>query len=352
MAPSAVLRTVGGDLIERRGRLFKARGLLFGPPREIVGRGLNFRRAPLNGDGASADRPHRLLQRLDGIVAIRPQLFELRDDRLFDLLVEIAIGQTFERRAKFVDRMDPVGNVGCEFDDLRHLAIQIEDRIVGGLNPDLLIGLSEPLEFGSDEFAAAELRPEFPVVGGLRIGRIDEHAVMAPLDFVEVISEQVEKIVIRLDDAAIDREFDDALRPRNGIELSGIFGAPQLLGRDVGRDFDDLRHFALARQDRVVGGLNPDFPAAFSKPLIFSRLEFALPQLGPKFLIGGAARIFGFDEQAVMLAGDLAEIIAKRVAEILIGGEDLSIRIEFDDRQRFAYGCQDGFGVDARIEHF
>ena len=73
------------------------------------------------------------------------------------------------------------GDVGGVFDDLERLAVGIQDRIVAGLNPDLLAALAEALVLVGVELAASELVPEHPILGALRVGRVDEHAVMLPL---------------------------------------------------------------------------------------------------------------------------------------------------------------------------
>ena len=65
------------------------------------------------------------------------------------------------------------------------------------------------------------------------------------------------------------------------------------LGRDVGRELDDLHDLAVGILDRIVGCLNPDRPAALSDPLVFGRLIFAAPQRFPERPVGRASRSSG-----------------------------------------------------------
>lgn len=69
-----------------------------------------------------------------------------------------------------------------ELDHLERLAGLVEDRIVGGENPDFLAALAEPLVFGCLELAAIEPGPELTIGRAVAIGRREEHAVMLALD--------------------------------------------------------------------------------------------------------------------------------------------------------------------------
>ena len=52
-----------------------------------------------------------------------------------------------------------LGDVGGVLDDLEGLAVLIEDRVVGGLDPDLLAALADPLVLGRLVFAAVQRSP-------------------------------------------------------------------------------------------------------------------------------------------------------------------------------------------------
>ena len=82
------------------------------------------------------------------------------------------------------------------FTTLKGLPLRVEDRIVAGLNPDLLAALADALVLAGVEFAAAELVPEQPVFGALPIGRIDEHAMMLALDLVQRVAQGLQEILV------------------------------------------------------------------------------------------------------------------------------------------------------------
>ena len=63
------------------------------------------------------------------------------------------------------------------------------------------------------------------------------------------------------------------------------------LRRGVGGVFHDLVGLAVEVADRVVGGLDPDLPAALADALIFARLEFAAVQVGPERAIAVAVAL-------------------------------------------------------------
>ena len=55
------------------------------------------------------------------------------------------------------------GDIGGELDHLVRLAAAIEDRIVGGFDPDLAAALGNVLVFGGPVLAAIGRLPELPV---------------------------------------------------------------------------------------------------------------------------------------------------------------------------------------------
>lgn len=59
--------------------------------------------------------------------------------------------------------LDPLRDVHGEFDDLEGAAVGVENRIVGGLQPDGGAMLGKPVKTGALEFAFAEIGPEVTV---------------------------------------------------------------------------------------------------------------------------------------------------------------------------------------------
>ena len=91
---------------------------------------------------------------LDFVQAIaqhRQEIFVGRDDRTIEF--------ELNHRLRFTDRIDlsgkigilqrRFGDVGGEFHDLEGLAVVIENRVVGCLNPDLLAALADALVFAA-----------------------------------------------------------------------------------------------------------------------------------------------------------------------------------------------------------
>ena len=54
-------------------------------------------------------------------------------------------------------------DVGGVLDDLEGLAVEVEDRVVGSLDPDFLAALADPLVLGGLVFAVVEVAPELLV---------------------------------------------------------------------------------------------------------------------------------------------------------------------------------------------
>ena len=139
------------------------------------------------------------------------------------------------------------------FDDLEGLAVEVEDRVVGGLDPDFLAALADALVFGGLEFAVVEVAPELPVLGAGAVGRLDEQAVMLALDLVQPIAERLEEVVVGGDDRAVHVELDDRLGLADGGDLALVVGVLQLRGGDIRGELDDLERLAVEVEDRVVG---------------------------------------------------------------------------------------------------
>ena len=121
-------------------------------------------------------------------------------------------------------------------------------------------------------------------------------------------------------------------------DLAGVFHALDLLRGDVGGELDDPDRLAVCVEDRIVGGMDPDFAAALAEAPVLRGLELAAVQAGPEFAIGRALALGRVDEHAVMLALDLVERVAQRVQEILVRCDDGAVELELDHRLGFADG--------------
>ncbi|MNT56377.1 hypothetical protein D3C72_1936680 [compost metagenome] len=64
----------------------------------------------------------------------------------------------------------------------------------------------------------------------------------------------------------------------------------------------------------------------------------ALPQLLPERRVGHRIALGGAHEHAVMAAQDFIQGITHGIQEILVGHQDMAIKVEFDDRLRLMDG--------------
>lgn len=223
------------------------------------------------------------------------------------------------------------------------------NRVVRGLDPDLFAAFADTKIFRRLILAPAETLPEIAVVGAIGVFRLHEHAVMPALDLIEMVVQRIAKILVRRQDLARQRKLDNSLRLRDRCKLAGRIGRGELLRGDVGGKLDDLERLARGIQNGVVGRLDPDFLAALADPLEFGCLEFTTPQLFPEGAIIGTGRIGRLDEHAVMLPGDLSEIVAQGTKEIGIGRNDRSVDRELDHRLRTRYRVDDSLGLVSKI---
>jgi hypothetical protein len=103
------------------------------------------------------------------------------------------------------------------------------------------------------------------------------------------------------------------------------------LSGGVGWVFHDLERPSIQIEDRIVGGLNPDFLATLADPLVFAGLIPAAIEAVPELAISGAVAFRRLHKRAVVLARDFAERIARRIQEIGVGGADRAVHVELDN---------------------
>src|ERR1700712_3494123 len=144
------------------------------------------------------------------------------------------------------------GNVGGKLNYFERPAIEIKDRVIGRLDPDLFASLADSLELRCLGFAAAQCVPEMSVFGTCAMGRLDEHAVVFATYFRQRVANRVEKTLIGREDRAVEIKLDDRLRLVDRRALSGKIGELLLLRGHVSGEFHHLERFAVASGDRVV----------------------------------------------------------------------------------------------------
>lgn len=239
-----------------------------------------------------------------------------------------------------IDRGHAFGNVCREFDHLVNPAVRIANGVVGRLDPDFLAALAVADEFVGDEFALGQPPPEIGIFGRAGITGLAEHAVVPALDFGELIAERVAEVLVGCHHLAGRRELDHRLRAGNGIELAGIFRGLHLGCGDVGCELDDLAGLAVS-EDRVVARLYPDLPSALGEASVAVAVEFAAAEARPELTILLSRHEFRRAEDAMVLSDDFLQTVAERLAEILVGIEDIAGEIELNDCLRFGQGVDD-----------
>ena len=347
LCPAAGIGDGRGDLFQRCSRFLDGCRLLFGALRQVIGSGPDFRRTGGNRLGIGADRVHGQPQLFHRIVEIVAHLFHGRHKGLVEILGEIAIRQTLQGLCQRADSAHALRHIRCKLDDLADLSLVIDDRIIGRLDPDLLAALAEAQEFVGGELTTSEPLPELPVFLRLHIGGIAEHPVMPPLNFLQLVPQRPAEILVGGENLTCRREFDHRLRTRDCIQLAGILHGFLPDHRDIGCKLHHLVGLAAA-QHRIVGGLDPDFPSTLGEALILLPVEFAAAEPGPEFPVFDAVGLRRFNENTVMLALDLRQLIAQCRAEIGIGVEDIAAEVEFDDRLRLVHRSQNSCGVTAK----
>ena len=143
------------------------------------------------------------------------------------------------------------------------------------------------------------------------------------------------------------REHDVDRRVINHARIALVDGAFLDRCSDVRGELHDFEHLPVKVEDRVVAGLNPNFPAALADALVFRRLELAFTKVAPELPVLGAGLVGGFDKEAVMLAFDLSQRVAERREKVLVGSDDGAVEVELDHCLNLADGLEltGGIGV-------
>jgi len=94
---------------------------------------------------------------------------------------------------------DLIGDISGEFDDLKGLSAQVEDRIVGCLDPHLFAVLPDALELCRLKFTAIEGSPELLILGAVLLDSINENAVVFAADLFECVAHCAQEVFIGSD---------------------------------------------------------------------------------------------------------------------------------------------------------
>jgi hypothetical protein len=117
-------------------------------------------------------------------------------------------------------------DVGGELDHLGGLAIGSEDRVVAGAQADFGPVTGDPLELPAEVITVAQLLPELRVLGRAGIVGPAEHRMGLSHNIVQLVPEQVEEVLVRHDDRAIEFKLDNRLYPVqrrvNGLQVRNV----------------------------------------------------------------------------------------------------------------------------------
>ncbi len=286
----------------------------------------------------------------DRRVDVGAHLFELFRESFVDGLAVVAVGKAaqggahaFDHGADFFGFLRAFFFVAAAlkfdlrhvrriFDDLVGFAIEVEEGVVGRLNPDFAAVLRHSLELAFDELAVAQPLPMMVILA--RFGEIGarEHAVMPADDFVPRIAHYRKEGVIGRDDRAVELEFDNRLRAADGADLGAVFVGDDFRLSDVRRELHHFEWLAVAVENGVVGGLNPDLVAGLGHSFIFAGVELAGAELFPERLVGGRRRLLAVDKDGMVPANNFAQRIAGDVEKVFVGVEDFPLKRELDHR--------------------
>ena len=155
-------------------------------------------------------------------------------------------------------------------------------------------------------------------------------------DLLQRVAKGLQKVIVGGEDRAVHLEFDHGLRFADGRDLARVVSVEKLLRGHVGGKLDHLEGLAAWIENRVVGGLNPDFLAALADALVFGRLVFAAIQGRPELAVFAALLVGRLDKHAMVLALDLLQPVTQGLEKVVVGGQDRPVHGELDNRLRFA----------------
>ena len=129
--------------------------------------------------------------------------------------------------------------------------------------------------------------------------------------------------------------------------IKGILRSLKLLRGDIRRILHNFEGVTIQIHNRVIGSVNPHFLTAFTKALIFTRCKFAPVQTFPKSRIFRACCQNRICKHPVVLALNFVKRIAHGLKEVIIGGNDRSIHVKFNNSLRFTDSVDLAFKISS-----
>ena len=133
-----------------------------------------------------------------------------------------------------------------------------------------------------------------------------------------------------MQDGAIQFELDDGLHLGNCLQLALDVGLAVLLLGDVRGVFDDLEGLAVAVEDGVVAGLQPDLVPVLGDAAVAAGIVLALSQPLPERSVLCAVARGLIYKHAVVLALDFRQRVAGGLQEVVIGMPHMALQVELD----------------------
>ena len=173
---------------------------------------LDRRRDALHGSHRPGEPVLRPVERL-------AQNLQIRKRRQHHPMRQVARAQMLKPLGQRGDPVLALGHIGRDLHHPKHLSVLIEDRAIGGLDPDRRPVLRDPRKLVGEEFPVPKGPPELCIFRALGIVRIDEHRMMLALDLPRGIAHGAQEIRVRRDDRAVRLELNRRLCPLDRVHI-------------------------------------------------------------------------------------------------------------------------------------
>ncbi len=241
---------------------------------------------------------------------------------------------------------------------LRQVLVPLADRLRAGQDPSryLMDGLDRVGQVRQGQIERPFHVLEFALIGPGHAGRqvVRRQGVEHPLGLAQRKRDGIDQPVDRLRQIAQiarkDIRFDALRQLSDRRRLDQLFHLDQrqsLLCNIRGKpDYLECPpHFV---HHRVIAGLQPDLPTAFSKAFVLAGLMRALRQLLPEGAIVRRLTHGRLDEQTVRLPHEFIQLIPHHLQENGIGRQNIPFEVELDGAVGLIDRVQDPFHIMPR----
>ena len=142
--------------------------------------------------------------------------------------------------------------------------------------------------------------------------------MVLPDDFFKCIADGIQKILIGVDNSAVQIKLDYCLHSVNCVyaclSVCIVLGT---LG-DIGGKFNDFVRVTCVVKNGVVRCIDPDFVALFCEAFVLTGMYLPTSECLPEICVLRRFCKLVFAEHTMMLANDFVEVIADYRQEIVI----------------------------------